>query len=204
MTPLEAFKDEIDLITDDAIRQFVIDVFQKLTPGYFMTVPCSTSGKYHPKISLGKGGLVRHIKYAVYWALELMNCWPDLDETAIDEAIAALLLHDLKKNGEALDAKGFPTLQDATAVHGPYLGKQIRDSFPMSVANERIDRIVCAIEGHMGVWTSKLHENKKPQYQTMDPRLYNLCTLVHLADYCSSRKADEEMQSIMKKESFDA
>ena len=198
MTPIEAFKDEIDLITDEGISKFVVEVFQKLTPGYFMKVPCSTSGKYHPKISLGDGGLVRHIKYAIYWVLELMNCWPNLDETAIDEAIAALLLHDLKKNGEKLDARGFPTLQDATAVHGPYLEKQIRETFPDAVKDERINRIVCAIAAHMGIWTSKIYENKKPQHQTGDSKLYDLCTLVHLADYCSSRKADEEMESIME------
>jgi len=190
------FKDELDYIEDQTIKDFVIKVFNKLTPDYFWTVPCSTSGKYHPQISLGSGGLVRHVKYAIWWAIALMRCWPKLEVTAIDEIIAALLLHDLKKNGEKLDSKGFATLEDATAVHGPYLGKQIRETFVEDIKNERIDRIVCAIEGHMGVWTSSLYENMKPENQIVGSRLYDVCTLTHLADYCASRKMDEAVEWI--------
>jgi hypothetical protein len=192
------FEFELGMIESPDIKDFVLTCFEKLTPEYFWTVPCSTSGKYHPKVSLGPGGLVRHVKYAIWWGLELMRCWPGLKLSAVDEIIAALLLHDLKKNGERLDAKGFPILKDASAVHGPYLGKQIRKTFSDLVKDERIDRIVCAIEGHMGVWTSPLYENMKPEYQIVDTDLYNVCMLVHLADYCASRKADEAMDEISK------
>jgi hypothetical protein len=190
------FKDELDFIEDLDIKNFVVKCFDKLAPEYFWTVPCSTSGKYHPQISLGPGGLVRHVKYAIWWGIELMKCWPGLEVTAIDEIIAALLLHDLKKNGEKLDNKGLPTLKNATEVHGPYLGKQIREMFVDDIKNERIDRIVCAVEGHMGVWTSSQYESMKPENQTVDSSLYNVCMLVHLADYCASRKVDEAIASI--------
>jgi len=195
----DVFKDELDLIEDTIIKNFVINCFNELTPDYFWDVPCSTSGKYYPQISLGPGGLVRHVKYAIWWGIELMKCWPGLELTAIDEIIAALLLHDLKKNGEKLDSKGFPTLKDASAVHGPYLGKQIREKFVDAIKNERIDRIVCAIEGHMGVWTSSQYKNMKPENQTVDSNLYDVCMLVHLADYCASRKVDEAIASIREK-----
>lgn len=191
------FEDEIGFIEDSNIKNFVIKCFDKLTPDYFWTVPCSTSGKYHPQISIGHGGLVRHVKYAVWWGIELMLCWPGLKIIAIDEIIAALLLHDLKKNGEKLDDKGFPTLENASAVHGPYLGKQIRETFAEDVKSERIDRIVCAIEGHMGIWTSLQYEDMKPEKQTVDDTLYSVCMLVHLADYCASRKVDKAITLLL-------
>lgn len=200
------FADELAYIGSDEIRGFVIDVFNKFTPDYFWSVPCSTSGKYHPKVSIGPGGLVRHVKYAVWWGLEIMQCWPNLSETAIDEVIAALILHDLLKNGDKLDTRGFPTLKNSTGVHGPYLGGKIAAWIGGELGKpetavrfqepDRISRILAGIDGHMGIWTDPSYEMFKPQYMSTDQKTYDVATIVHLADYCSSRKADEEMQTL--------
>lgn len=200
------FADELSYIESDEIRKFVLDVFDRFTPDYFWTVPCSTSGKYHPKISLGNGGLIRHVKYAVWWGIEIMQCWPNLSLDAIGEVTAALILHDLNKNGESLDAKGFATLPNAVSVHGPYLGNKIRlwiggkvgmpDTAIQFEDPERINRVIAAIEGHMGIWTDSSYEMMKPQYLEPGTDIYNVCNIVHLADYCASRKSDDEMKNL--------
>lgn len=200
------FKKEMSYIEDAEILRFIIDVFSRFTPDYFWTVPCSTSGKYHPRVSLGSGGLIRHVKLAVWWGLEIMQCWPNLSLTAIDEVTAALILHDLNKNGEKLDPNGFPTLKDSVSVHGPYLGNRIRGWMGGLVNQpetkveyncpDRINRILAAIDGHMGIWTNPSYEMSKPQYTWSDHDTYNVCTIVHLSDYCSSRKVDDEMMAI--------
>jgi len=197
------FDEELSYIDDNELRRFVLDVFNVFTPEYFWTVPCSTTGKYHPKVSLGPGGLIRHTKLAVWWGLEIMQCWAGLAETAVGEVTAALLIHDLNKNGDKLDARGFPTLKNASEVHGPYLGNKIccwingkvgQDTAKnVYECQERIDRVVSAVMGHMGIWTHSSYEFLKPQYlvRENDPLIYDVCHIVHLADYVSSRKVDD-------------
>jgi len=195
------FADELSVISNPRIVEFVVDCFEKFTPEYFWTVPASTSGKYHPKVSIGPGGLVRHTKLAVWWGLQLMNCWPELHDEIIDEAIAALLLHDLNKNGEKLNSRGYSTLKNGAAYHGIYLAKKITemrkdkhtDDFELS-----IKRIIFAIESHMGRWSDS--EYPVSGFSTNN-KCENLCFLVHLADYCASRKCDSAAKQI--KEGFD-
>ena len=200
------FADEFAYIESEVIRGFVIECFNRFTPEYFWTAPASTTGKYHPEVSLGPGGIVRHTKFAIWWGLEIMQCWPNLFMTAIDEVTAALLLHDLNKNGDKLDAKGFPTIKKSTGVHGPYLSNKISTWLGGKVNEpeteihykdpDRIHRILAAIEGHMGIWTDPSYELCKPQYKWSDPTTYDVCSIVHLADYCASRKVDTELEAL--------
>ncbi|MCK4822844.1 hypothetical protein KA005_44185, partial [bacterium] len=133
MTKAETvFKWELSLIHDKTIKQFVIDCFDKLCPDYFWTCPCSTTGKYHPQVSLGVGGLVRHTKLAVWWGIHLVTALctsPELKSIPItqleDEVTATLLLHDLIKNGEGLDAQGYPLDRGVTGTHGVALAKKL-------------------------------------------------------------------------------
>lgn len=186
------FATELAMIHDSSIRAFVVRVFDSLAPDYFWTAPASTSGKYHPAISLGPGGLVRHTKLAVWWASELVRV--EIPEpgrsTFVDEVIAALLLHDLKKNGESLSASGRPTLDNATAIHGVYLGEQIKMRMfpPGTTPTISEQRIIHAIKTHMGRWTAE-------GYGQPDT---DVDTLVHLADYCASRRVDGQMTGLMR------
>ena len=103
--------------------------------------------------------------------------------------IAALLLHDLKKNGEGLDSRGKPTLADATAFHGVYLGEQIEKRLypPGKQPPVRIQRIIAAIKTHMGRWTMAGHPQPESEVEV----------IVHLADYCASRKVDAATKAVM-------
>ena len=196
MTKAETiFQKELSLIHDKDIRNFVIECFDKLCPDYFWTCPCSTTGKYHPQVSLGVGGLVRHTKLAVWWGIELIRALhdsPELKSIALhilqDEIIATLLLHDMIKNGKGLNAQGYPYDRGVTGTHGVILAEKLRDYLIDGTLqldfNHR--RILIGIAMHMGIWTTKI-------YSTADePKNWGkFGELIHLADYCASRKVDE-------------
>jgi len=188
MTKAETiFQKELNQIHNPDIKQFVIGCFDKLCPDYFWTCPCSTSGKYHPQVSLGVGGLVRHTKLAVWWGIELLKALgtsPELKNIAPkqlqDEVVATLLLHDMIKNGEGLDVHGRPFNRGVTGTHGVTLAVLVEEFTDQLVPESRV-RILDGIAGHMGIWTTN------PVYRPYQP----FANLIHLADYCASRKVDE-------------
>lgn len=178
------FQQELQSIHDNDIRNFVIKCFNELCPNYFWTVPCSTSGKYHPQVSLGVGGLMRHVKLAIWWGLELMKALPaNLENipTLQDEIIATLLLHDMIKNGEGLNLDGRPFDRSVTGTHGVALAKKIDNEFTNKLSPESRVRILDGIAGHMGIWTTDIAYRPHQAF----------ANLIHLADYCASRKVDE-------------
>lgn len=91
--------EQISLIKSPEIRRLVIVVLQSV-PQRFYVEGASTTGKYHCPVSQGLGGLVRHTKLLVKFALEMLNL-EQFDElkSLKDELIAALLLHDSIKMG---------------------------------------------------------------------------------------------------------
>jgi len=196
MTKVETiFQKELNQIHDKDIRNFVIACFDKLCPDYFWTCPCSTTGKYHPQVSLGVGGLVRHTKLAVWWGIELLKAIgrsPDLRSIPPihlqNEVIATLLLHDMIKNGEGLNAQGYPLDRGVTGTHGVTLGNRIEDHTDFNISNsDSYNRIIWGIQGHMGIWTTE--PIYRPHNMT-DPITKAFMDLIHLADYCASRKVD--------------
>jgi hypothetical protein len=187
------FAHELSLIHDKDIKQFVIECFNKLCPDYFWTCPYSTTGKYHPQVSLGVGGLVRHTKLAVWWGLELLNALgssPGLYDIPParqhDEVIATLLLHDMIKNGKGLNTQGYPLDRSVTGTHGVTLAEKIRVHPNIYLNNaDSFYRILAGIALHMGIWTTIVYNTIKI------PGIEPFIDLIHLADYCASRKVDE-------------
>ena len=190
----EVFVDELQLIKSQEIKNFVLECFNKFCPDYFWTVSCSSTGKYHPAISLGEGGLVRHTKLAIWWGEELLKTWPMLPNTAHDEVIAALLLHDILKRGKTEnDLDTFETHAKAISSHGIYAAKQITELYgPQLNENQRLKRVVTAIRDHMGKWTGgSTRSTKDIVHNTKEGHV--VCITVHLADYCASRKVDDKV-----------
>lgn len=189
------FQKELNSIHDQNIKQFVITCFDRLCPDYFWTCPCSTSGKYHPQVALGVGGLVRHTKLAVWWGLHLATALgnsPELRDIPqnqlLDEIIATLLLHDMIKNGKGLDSRGYPLESGVTGTHGVTLANKINnEALDHKLDTSPFGRILTGIAGHMGIWTTSIPDRPNSLEDPVDKAFANL---IHLADYCASRKVD--------------
>ena len=187
----KVFEAELTIISTKAIARWVVMLMEVHGPEYFWTAAASTSGKYHPKISLGRGGLVRHTKLAVWWGEEFARSFGlTLEER--DCVTAALLLHDLRKNGKGLDRKGFPLERGIVGTHGWKLSEKIRAEGPalegFDEAELMSDAILDAIATHMGVWTTGL----------LSGPVGRVAEVVHLADYAASRKVDAKIQELQE------
>jgi hypothetical protein len=186
----KVFAKELSLIKDQKIRDFVVKCFEELCPDYFWTVPASTSGRYHPDHSNGKGGLVRHVKAAIWWAEKLLCAFDsdngEKDTTNKDAVIAALILHDMKKNGDSLDDKKKSGYR-ITQTHGVSLGHRIFDIVLKKKANKVQSLIIYAVQSHMGVWT---RPNEYRPDNIPLPLAYHVAHIVHMADFCAAQKTE--------------
>ena len=157
-----------------------IGIIIDLLPDYFFEVPASSTGKYHPKFSLGEGGLVRHTKSAVRIAHELLennSLFNTFTSDEKDMMIAALLVHDGLKSGLVKS--------EYTVFEHPLLmSKFIQDNrSKLTLDDSEIELICSVIETHMGEWTrdykgNEVLEKPKTKYQKF----------VHMCDFLSSRK----------------
>lgn len=173
----DCFKKEFSLIRDKKLRDLVIEYMENYAPDYFYTIPASSSGKYHPKYTLGEGGLVRHTKACVAIAEDLLAL-EQYETFEHDEIISALLVHDTFKQG--LDSTGHTVFE-----HPIYSAK----AFTLFAKEYHPDMIGVAIRvsklviTHMGQWyTSKYAKVKLPKPQTAEEKF------VHMCDYLASRK----------------
>jgi len=179
----EIFKKELDFIKDDSIKNYIGEQIEKL-PDYFFVAPASSSGKYHPGYALGKGGLVRHVKAAVYIATELFRMKEyNFPQETQDIIIGALLLHDGRKSGNSNEGghsvANHPVLQiefmEEDAENHPHIEEEKRKG------------VESAILTHMGQWNTEWNSKKilmpKPKSKIQK--------FVHLCDYLASRKMME-------------
>ena len=157
-----------------------LKIMVDLLPDYFFEVPASSTGKYHPEFSLGKGGLLRHSKFAAKLAYEIYNdesITGTFNQDEKDLMIFALLLHDGLKSGLVKE--------EYTRFDHPILmANYIRDNKDkLTLTDNEVEFIATCIETHMGPWTTDYQGNdvlKKPvnKYQKF----------VHMCDFLASRK----------------
>ena len=174
----EIFNKEINYIKNKRIQNSLITMLDKLPP-YFYEVAASSTGKYHPEFSLGKGGLVRHTKAAVRIAIEFFND-ESLNSFTDDEKdllIMALTLHDGLKSGL--------TKSEYTVFEHPILiANYIRDyKKDLELTDKEVDFVCDAIITHMGPWT----KNYKGE-EVLSPPETKYQRFVHMCDYIASRK----------------
>lgn len=176
------FGEEMDLLSD-TLREVVELVFEHLCPSYFWTAAATSTGKHHPKISQGPGGLVSHTKLAVRFGSDLLTVMmPNTSRENRDSVIAALILHDLRKFVDSPNKM----LPGSTYMHGELLATQIRallKSIEHDMSSDFYNMII-AIKLHMGQWsvTNPLYYNYANGTQQ------KICDCVHMADYIASRK----------------
>lgn len=167
--------EELSFIKDEKIRDFASAVLLDL-PNYFWKIPASSTSKYHPKSSLGEGGLVRHTKCAARIAKELFIILP-VDEKAQDLIIAAILIHDGLK-------KDYPETKYTKHEHPNLIADFInQDKYKNMISEKDLGTISNAVKRHMGQWS----RNQRSKIILEEPK-NRIDKLVHLSDYLSSRK----------------
>lgn len=168
---LEMFSFELSAIQNETIRGEVKHLLL-LTPDYFWQIPASSTGKYHPQFTLGDGGLIRHTKVAVYFAIEMLNLemWQSIRNDS-DIIISALILHDCCKTGG----------EKYTRFDHPILATQFIEDNCISI--DIAFKLCELIKTHMGQWNTDTRTNQTlPKPQTAQQKF------VHLCDYLASRK----------------
>lgn len=173
MIKAEHFSHELALIADEELTRMVSLFLEERVPTYFWTDGASSSGKYHPQFSQGKGGLVRHTKAVVLFAEELlrMSSYSFMREDHKDFVIAACILHDTIKYGfnENIDKAEYKN----HAKNAAYAFRM----FCLEHDYQPSEYLLGAIRSHMGQWSTD--KDDKP-FTPID-------RCVHMADYMASR-----------------
>lgn len=172
----DVFAVEIGYIADEKIRESA-KVIVDLLPDYYFHEPASSTGKYHPKFSLGEQGLVRHVKTAVRFAYELFNIYK-FDQETKDLIIFALIIHDGMKKG--LDGSKMMAF-DHPLLIGEFLKNHQKET---QLTDEQVNRIVAMDASHMGKWNTNYYN---PGIILPIPRSVEE-KFVHMCDYLSAKK----------------
>ena len=151
-----------------------------LLPDYFFVVPASSTGKYHPSFSQGKGGLLRHTKVAVKIAIELLenetigNQFSESDKELI---VISLILHDGLKKG--------PIEEKYTRIDHPLLISNLVkiNQNNLNFDEQELKKLTRMLERHMGQWNTDYY-NKI----VLDKPKTNLEKFVHMCDFLSSKR----------------
>jgi len=148
MYDISIFEWELSKIKNPNIKEFTIKSIEQ-APEYFWSVAASSSGRYHPKTSLGEGGLIRHTKSETrigieLLSLEMFNHYTDDEKDII---VSALLLHDSYKHG-INGSKATITEHPLVAVEQIKSNKEICSLIDDDILNKLLD----GIASHMGSW----------------------------------------------------
>ncbi len=172
----DIFAVELNYIEDEKIRRSAKKMVE-LLPDYYFHEPASSTGKYHPAFSSGEGGLVRHVKVAVRFAVELFNIYK-FDQETKDLIVFALIIHDGLKKG--LSEERY-TRFDHPILIANYLKEQ-RDK--LELTDEQIERIAKMDASHMGKWNTNTYNPDiiLPLPKSVEEKF------VHMCDYLSSKK----------------
>lgn len=180
MNKIDFFQKEMEYIQNIEY----VEIFKRLIellPDYFFEVAASSTGKYHPKFSLGEGGLLRHTKVAVRIAYELLSdsCIGDkYTSREKDLFILALTMHDGVKHG-------IPKENYVRADHPLLVSKLIQENKTQLGINDEDLQFICSvIETHMGPWNT--HPYTKEEILPIPKDKYQ--NFVHMCDYLASRK----------------
>lgn len=168
------FEREIKMIDSIDLQDFVRWFFDEKVGKWFWQSGASSTGKYHPQFSQGKGGLVRHTRAVAMVCEELlhMSTYAYMRAEYKDYARVACLLHDTCKYGTADEES-----KDCYKDHGALAATAISLAWNEFFDAPAPELLLMAVRSHMGQWT----ENKD------DRPFTNIDRLVHLADYIASR-----------------
>lgn len=173
---IDFFKQELDLIFNDRIREFT-KLCIATAPDYIFTdCPASSTGKHHPLNELSWDGTLIHTKkvfhvcYALSRALDI--------EDRRDWVLAAAIIHDLVKRGWD-DANARWTKKDHPMLAGEMVDRVQQETQLLEL--DEYETIRSCVFYHYGPWTLK--QVAKPMTEFT---LEELC--VYMSDYIASKK----------------
>lgn len=174
----EVFKTEMSFMKDNRLVEN-LSIILNLLPDYFYEVAASSTGKYHPEFSLGKGGLVRHTKVACRIAIELFNddALQNFTDKEKDLILFSIILHDGLKHGIS---KNEYTQFDHPIIMSNFI-KGNKDK--LTLTEDEINFVTSCIESHMGPWTTDYKGN-----EILRRPISKYERFVHMCDYLSSKK----------------
>ena len=173
---------EIGLIANEDIRLLVRATLDAC-PLCFWTMPAATTGKYHPAISLGEGGLIRHTRAVVRLACHLAAMRGiEVGTGEHDIIVASSILHDCCKKNDNEKYTAFMHPQRAADLiwqQATLLAAGGEDAERDAAARTISSIVAC----HMGRWNVNTRTG-----ETLPTPLTPMQQLVHTADYLASRK----------------
>ena len=174
---VDVFKTELSAINNPTIRSFAEKLISNM-PDYFFEEAASSTGKYHPKYALGRGGLVRHTKAAVGIAIDLLRLEHNSKFTQDDKdcIIAALICHDGWKHGDKHSQYTVASHPVVAAEHVIELANEDEKPFAMAISAN--------VKSHMGEWNT----DYKTKKEIMPKPVSESEIFVHICDYLASRK----------------
>lgn len=150
---------EINIISDEAIRSFVRSVLIKSE--LFWEIPASFSGKYHPQDERSTGGNAIHTKRVVKIANTIAESY-SLSIEEKDILIAAALIHDISKGiipKGSTEARYDPmhpytvgSFIESCRVHDKNFSSD-SDSSTLYVSEDVIQSILRLVRCHLGPWS---------------------------------------------------
>ena len=181
------FDEILNTFENDDIKEFAINKCLPTIPDWFWIAPAASSGRHHPKTSLGEGGLARHtvsLCRILNYMLEVESIRDQFTSRGRDILRLAGLFHDTRKSGTQEDYEK----NKQTKFDHPLQAAAVMKSLS-GIPDDEINLCADIIASHMGQFnTDKRYPNivlPKPQNK------YQI--IVHLADYICSRK-DVEIQ----------
>jgi len=171
---------EINLIHDEVIREWTKNTLQN-APDYFFIAAASSTGKYHPVCTNKEGGLIVHVKRAVYIANRLCEGW-GIFLSDRDIVLSATILHDIAKTPSHDSRYTYADFENHPINAEKYFAPlNVSGGLEITLALSRQEQINNCIKYHMGRWTPK-----SIQKEIKDYTLQELC--VYTADYTATTK----------------
>ncbi len=165
---VDFFATELSYIYNPDIRETATEIL-RAAPDYFLVIPSSTTGKYHPEDEITVGGKALHTKRVVFLVRELGKM-DNLQPKPHDLLVAAALVHDLF-------FKDVPERKHSTSIHPELLRKYTeKDLGHLPYYTEILD----IAEKHSGRWGTTAAQRPKQKLKADK--------MLHVADYIASRR----------------
>lgn len=191
-TALETFPEQFANISNEELSKQAQDFIDENAPDYFWERGASSSGKYHPAVCNGPGGLIRHTKLVCMTAMALLEA-SDFGPDVKDQYIVASLLHDMYKDGDPL-RKG-----TNYKMHGKHVSERIVSEIfggdeTKAFTSKVWSPIIAMVGCHMGKWTEE--KMYRPANLPDGFAHKKHCIMFSTADYMASKKWDMWFKSL--------